>query len=42
MKFNPLGVFAEIRFPKNGLEDGVLGARSLYVVAPNLFMQDHV
>jgi hypothetical protein len=42
MKINPFGVFAEIRFPKNGLEDGVLGIRSLDVVAPNLFLQDHV
>jgi hypothetical protein len=27
---------------KNGLEDGVSGVRSLDVVAPNLFLQDHV
>jgi hypothetical protein len=33
MKFNPFGVLAEIRFPKNGLEDGVLGIQSLDVVA---------
>jgi hypothetical protein len=41
MKFNAFGVFAEIRCPKNGLEDGVLGVRSLDVIAPNLFLQDH-
>jgi hypothetical protein len=35
-------VFAEIRFPKNGLEDGVSSVRSLDVVVPNLFLQDHV
>jgi hypothetical protein len=42
MKFNPFGVFTKIRFPKNGWEDGVSGVRSLDVVAPNLFLQDHV
>jgi hypothetical protein len=42
MKFNPFGIFAEIRFPKNGLEDGVSGVQSFDVVAPNLFLQDHV
>jgi hypothetical protein len=25
MKFNAFGLFPEIRFPKNGLEDGVSG-----------------
>jgi hypothetical protein len=42
MKFKPFGVFAEIRFPKISLEDGVLGIRSLDDVAPNLVLQDHV
>jgi hypothetical protein len=36
------GIFAEIRFPKNGLEYGVLGVRSLDVVAPNFVLRDHV
>jgi hypothetical protein len=34
--------FAEISFPKNGSEDGVSGIQSLDIVAPNLFLQDHV
>jgi hypothetical protein len=42
MKFNPTGIFAEIRFPKKSLDDGVSGVQSLDVVAPNLFLQDHV
>jgi hypothetical protein len=42
MKCIPFGVFAEIMFPKNVLEDGVSGVRCLDVVAPNLFLQDHV
>jgi hypothetical protein len=41
-EIQPFGVFSEIRFPKNVLEDGVSGAQSLDVVAPNLFLQDHV
>jgi hypothetical protein len=42
MKFNTCGIFAETRFPKNGLEYGVSGVRSLDVVAPNFVLQDHV
>jgi hypothetical protein len=42
MKFNPFGIFAEIRFPKVSLEDGVSSIRSLDVVASNLILQDHV
>jgi hypothetical protein len=42
MKFNVFGIFSEIRFPKIGLEDEVLGVRSLDVVAPNLVLQNDV
>jgi hypothetical protein len=42
MKFNTCSIFAEIIFPKNGLEYGVSDVRSLDVVAPNLFLQHHM
>jgi len=35
MKFNAVGVFGEIRFPKISLEDGVSGLLSLDVRTPN-------
>jgi hypothetical protein len=41
-KFNAFGIFAEIRFPKISLEDGVSGIQSLDVVVPNLVLHDHV
>jgi hypothetical protein len=42
MKFTPFSIFAQIRFPKISLEDGVSGIQSLDVVAANLVLQDHV
>jgi len=42
MKFNAVGVFGEIRFPKISLEDGVLGLLSLDVRTPNSVLQDFV
>jgi hypothetical protein len=42
MKLNPFGIFSEIRFLKNSLEDGVSTFQSLDIVAPNLVLKDHV
>ena len=42
MKFNSFGIFGKIRFPKIGLEDGVLGLLSLDVRMPNSVLQDFV
>ena len=42
MKFNTFAIFAEIRFAKFGLEDGVFGGLSLNDRTPNSVLPDFV